>query len=106
MQAEELRVRIEAGRATDEFVTAFGSPPDDPAARQAWQLAAESVAVHVARHGRLVPGPHVDGAAPRTALLGALPEAASARCSSPPSAHAADALAANRAPHATKQAPA
>src|SRR3546814_8558300 len=103
MQAEELRVRIEAGRATDEFVTAFGSPPDDPAARQAWQLAAESVAVHVARHGRLFPGPHVDGAEPRTALLGVRPEEASARWSSLRAAQAVDALADSRSEDHTSE---
>ena len=97
IQAEELRVRIEAGRATDVFVAAFGPPPDDPAARQAWQLAAESVAVHVARHGRVVPGPHVDGAEPRTALLGVQPGEASARWSYLRAAQAVDALADGRA---------
>jgi conjugative relaxase-like TrwC/TraI family protein len=97
IQAEELRVRIEAGRATDEFVAAFGPPPDDPAARQAWQLAAESVAVHVERHGRLVSGPHVDGADPRTALLGVRPREASARWSYLRAAQAVDALTDGRA---------
>src|SRR3546814_14989077 len=97
MHAGARRVRIEAGSATDGFVTGLGSAPDDPAARQAWQLAAESVAVHVARHGRLVPGPHVDGAGPRTALLGVRPEEASARWSYLRAAQAVDALADSRA---------